>query len=84
MKNNTTLSNSLKDILSNKETLNRDMELLDTVHNRELSEKYYPDRKLTPQTFYSPTDFRKNNPLYPEYPHIFFEDLMEYQMGKHE
>ncbi len=58
--------------MSNKNTSNRDLELLDTLHNRELSQKYYPDRELTPQLFYDPDDFKRAHPLFPEYQRFFY------------
>ncbi len=68
----TALSSALKDILENKNTSNRDLELLDTLKNREMSQQNYPDRVLTPQLFFSPDEFKKKHPLFPEYPKFFY------------
>jgi len=74
------LADSLKELLSNKNTSNRDLELLDTLHNREKYLAGEQDGKpLTPQIFYTPDEFKKTHPLFPEHKIIFPLDLFMHQ-----
>ncbi len=80
--NNLSLKDVLAKMLANQPS-NRDLNLLDTVKNREFYKSNYPDGpELTPQPYYSPEQFKKTHPLYPEHDQVFNIDQIMNQLDR--
>ncbi len=74
------LADALADLLSNKNTFNRDFHALDTLKYREDYLRDNPGETIAaPQPNDTPDEFKRLFPLYPQVPMIFKPDLMLHQ-----